>query len=219
MKLFLNLLIMLAELVWMEIQRDNSPESWPPHLCQSLMISSHMDSPHKGTVMWNVYVLFVVNLSRVFLTNSELPVIWDAWHLMWCHPDVCHWYFCCCLHQCILQPWSWVNVGSGNGLIPNDTKPLPEPMLTYPTDLCQLVSGQFIQGPHLLIWFNINLNMDRKITSITKGTIKLLILPNLNSTAIHYLSQCWHKDRYICCHDSITKPHFTGHVIAYPCWD
>ena len=25
----------------------------------------------------------------------------------------------------------WVNIGSGNGLVPDSTKPLPEPMLTY----------------------------------------------------------------------------------------
>ena len=25
----------------------------------------------------------------------------------------------------------WVNIGSGNDLLPNGTKPLPEPMLTY----------------------------------------------------------------------------------------
>ena len=25
----------------------------------------------------------------------------------------------------------WVNIGSGNGLLPNDTKPLPEPMLSH----------------------------------------------------------------------------------------
>ena len=24
----------------------------------------------------------------------------------------------------------WVNIGSGNGLMPDDTKPLPEPILT-----------------------------------------------------------------------------------------
>ena len=24
----------------------------------------------------------------------------------------------------------WVNIGSGNGLVPDGTKPLPEPMLT-----------------------------------------------------------------------------------------
>ena len=26
----------------------------------------------------------------------------------------------------------WVNIGSGNGLLPDGTKPLTEPMLTYP---------------------------------------------------------------------------------------
>ena len=25
----------------------------------------------------------------------------------------------------------WVNIGSGNGLVPDGTKPLPEPMFTY----------------------------------------------------------------------------------------
>ena len=25
----------------------------------------------------------------------------------------------------------WVSIGSGNGLLPDGTKPLPEPMLTY----------------------------------------------------------------------------------------
>ena len=35
---------------------------------------------------------------------------------------------------------NWVNIGSGNGLLPDGTKPLPEPMLTY---------GQ--QGPIIFI--------------------------------------------------------------------
>ena len=26
---------------------------------------------------------------------------------------------------------NWVNIGSGNGLLPDGTKPLPEPILTY----------------------------------------------------------------------------------------
>ena len=25
----------------------------------------------------------------------------------------------------------WVNIGQGDGLLPDDTKPLPEPVLTY----------------------------------------------------------------------------------------
>ena len=30
-----------------------------------------------------------------------------------------------------MASWIWVNIGSGNGLLPDGTKPLPEPMLTY----------------------------------------------------------------------------------------
>ena len=36
----------------------------------------------------------------------------------------------------------WVNIGSGNGLLPDGTKPLPEPMLTYH----QLSPLAFIRG-------------------------------------------------------------------------
>ena len=31
----------------------------------------------------------------------------------------------------LVTPEIWVNIGSGNGLLPDGTKPLPEPMLTY----------------------------------------------------------------------------------------
>ena len=30
-----------------------------------------------------------------------------------------------------LWPSNWVNIGSGNGVLPDGTKPLAEPMLTY----------------------------------------------------------------------------------------
>ena len=33
--------------------------------------------------------------------------------------------------QCHEVLQKWANIGSGNGLLPDDTKPLPEPMLTY----------------------------------------------------------------------------------------
>ena len=29
-----------------------------------------------------------------------------------------------------MATYTWVNIGSGNGLVPSGTKPLPEPMLT-----------------------------------------------------------------------------------------
>ena len=30
----------------------------------------------------------------------------------------------------LVATWIWVNIGSDNGLVPDGTKPLPEPMLT-----------------------------------------------------------------------------------------
>ena len=30
-----------------------------------------------------------------------------------------------------MATWIYVNIGSGDGLLPDGTKPLPEPMLTY----------------------------------------------------------------------------------------
>ena len=30
-----------------------------------------------------------------------------------------------------MATYIWVNIDSGNGLLPDGTKPLPEPMLTY----------------------------------------------------------------------------------------
>ena len=30
-----------------------------------------------------------------------------------------------------MATWIWVNIGPGNGLLPDGTEPLPEPMLTY----------------------------------------------------------------------------------------
>ena len=29
-----------------------------------------------------------------------------------------------------MAAWIWVNIGSGNGLLPDSTKPLPEPMIS-----------------------------------------------------------------------------------------
>ena len=38
----------------------------------------------------------------------------------------------------------WINIGSGNGLVPDGTKPLPEPMLTdHQWSPVTYISGQF----------------------------------------------------------------------------
>ena len=49
-----------------------------------------------------------VLLFFVYVFQRELIVAW------WCH----------------MATEVWVNIGSGNGLLPDSTKPLPEPMLT-----------------------------------------------------------------------------------------
>ena len=41
---------------------------------------------------------------------------------------------------------NWVNIASGNGLVTDGTKPLPEPMLTdHQRSPVKFISGQFLQ--------------------------------------------------------------------------
>ena len=51
-------------------------------------------------------------------SNTENVSIW------WRHHVIVAWW----RH---MATWNLVNIGSGNGLLPDRTKPLPEPMLTY----------------------------------------------------------------------------------------
>ena len=47
-------------------------------------------------------------------------------------------------HSGLVVTKIWVSIGSGNGLLPNSTKPLPEPMLTdYQWSPVTFISGQF----------------------------------------------------------------------------
>ena len=57
-----------------------------------------------------MFMLPLKNLARKGLTAMTLTH-WALWHHM--------------------ATEIWVNTGSGNGLLPDGTKPLPEPMLTY----------------------------------------------------------------------------------------
>ena len=43
----------------------------------------------------------------------------------------------------------WVNIGSGNGLLPDGTKPLPEPILTYHHFMVHFMVAREIA---LLLW-------------------------------------------------------------------
>ena len=54
----------------------------------------------------------------------------------------------------------WVNIDSGNGLLPDSTKPLPEPMMTYHK-----------YGPVTLIWGQFHKNYLKPLT--TKISLKI----------------------------------------------
>ena len=56
----------------------------------------------------------------------------------------------------------WVNISSGNGLLPVNSKPLPEPMLTYH----QL-------GPVAITWGQFQ---EKYLSSITKVSLKITYL-------------------------------------------
>ena len=59
-------------------------------------------------------------------TSLEFPVI------SFCdYPDLTRVYFF--THCSLVTPYDniWVNIGSGNGLLPDVTKPLSDPMLIY----------------------------------------------------------------------------------------
>ena len=59
----------------------------------------------------------------------------------------------------------WVNIGSGNGLLPDGTKPLPEPLLTnYQSCLVTFTPGQFhkkikITIPNMLSNYHFNITV------------------------------------------------------------
>ena len=42
-----------------------------------------------------------------------------------------------------MAKWNWVNIGSGNGLLPDGTMPSPEPMLTHHWVAMTFTCGQF----------------------------------------------------------------------------
>ena len=50
----------------------------------------------------------------------------------------------------------WVNIGSGNGLLPDGTKPLPERMLTYHQQGLVNTMGLYKLTGHWEIWMKLN---------------------------------------------------------------
>ena len=76
----------------------------------------------------------------------------------------------------------WVNIGSGNGLLPDDTKPLPEPMMTYqwsfvhPTTILQAAPEISDHGMSLKI-------IILKLQSHLPGASELMVVDVLHITA------------------------------------
>ena len=96
--------------------------------------------------------------------------------------------------QCILTHWSlmmpqvtriWVNIGSGNDLLPDGAKPLPEPMLIYN----QEGPTAFIWGHyHNMIWRSIPIRKTRMKVSFLKSNPNP---PGANElTPIHHHEPC-----------------------------
>ena len=75
-----------------------------------------------------------------------------------------------CLSLDLTYFWS-VNIGSGNGLVPSGTKPLPEPILTHDPVICHHMASTRPQ------WFNLStLWSPTKIVDFLPTTFKLILL-------------------------------------------
>ena len=93
----------------------------------------------------------------------------------------------------------WVNAGPGNGLLPDGTKSLPEPMLTYPKyGLMTFIWGQFherylSQWPlksawNLLIW---NLLWISQGFNSSRFWWRIHALTVISLAPSPWLNQCW----------------------------
>ena len=78
----------------------------------------------------------------------------------------------------------WINVGSGNGLLPDDTKPLPEPMLTYhQLGPIKFIWWQFYKRypaiNHFFVWKSLpsNLPVDIELDHIPPGLFSSVVNP------------------------------------------
>ena len=71
------------------------------------------------------------------LTSDDHLITWRHFHFrVHCHRCYQWWYVfenaCISLTHCsLVTPYGLVNIGPGNGLLPDVTKPLPKPMLTW----------------------------------------------------------------------------------------
>ena len=126
-------------------------------------------------------------------------------------PPFCRWHFCIYLPKwkfCILisislsmfvrDNWGLINIGSGNGLVPSGSKPLPEPMMTKINLLC----------PSDVIWHHRSESTLDQVMAIQCQAINSLrpsdaICRHISESTLaqvmaccltapsHYMNQCW----------------------------
>ena len=75
------------------------------------------------------------NLLHCICMGRNSPTLsWKAWFIPQYMHSILSFHKLCVTHCGLVAPHgtkSWVNIGSGNGLLPGGTKPLPELMLIY----------------------------------------------------------------------------------------
>ena len=60
-----------------------------------------------------------------------------------------------------IESWKSDSMGSDNGLVPDGTKPLSDPMMAYDQENPQEHLTMCFQWSLLLTWFNFNPSMDK----------------------------------------------------------
>ena len=79
---------------------------------------------------WGEHPMTQPNEDSILHYNGKDPVQLSSWTCLQAVRSVVTLTHCVA-KWCHMVTLIWVNIGSGNGLLPDGTKPLPEPMLTY----------------------------------------------------------------------------------------
>ena len=89
------------------------------HLCGEL--TGPGEFPAQRPVTWSFDVFFDLSLNKWLSKQS-----WGWWFETQSHP-LCHCNALCQDKVCHMVSWVFVIIGSGNGILPDGTMPLPEP--------------------------------------------------------------------------------------------
>ena len=119
--------------------------------------------PGSVKLRWNVFIHIIIIISNKILQGTSQCVCGEKfWYIF--HLIIIYIYMKYILTQCeLVMPYGniklQVNIGSGNGLVPHGTKPLPEPMLiNHQYDPVSFTWKQFHMIPKIFL-----LNVSLKI--------------------------------------------------------